>query len=118
MTRSGGAGWCLCDCCDTHLTRREIDVLLLITAELESAEISARLRISVRTVETHVASMLRKVGARNRAGLITHCYASGVLLPGTFPPRWSGQLCVRLSRDACSEPPAPVRPRRIQARLR
>jgi DNA-binding CsgD family transcriptional regulator len=100
MTEDGGTGWCSCGWSGAHLTRREIDVLLFVAEELDNAEIAAELGISIRTVEAHVASMLRKVGSKNRAGLITRSYASGVLLPGTFPPRWSGRSSVILPATA------------------
>lgn len=76
---------------DITLTKREIDVLTLVAAENNNITIASALGVSVRTVETHVASMLRKVGARDRLGLIVRCYAAGVLLPGTLPPQWSGK---------------------------
>jgi DNA-binding CsgD family transcriptional regulator len=100
MTENGGICWCPCDGSGAHLTHREIDVLLFVAQELDNAEIAAKLGISIRTVEAHVASMLRKVGSKNRAGLITRSYASGVLLPGTFPPRWSGRSSVTLPAAA------------------
>jgi DNA-binding CsgD family transcriptional regulator len=48
------------------LTRREAEVLEALGERLTNAEIAARLYLSERTVESHVASLLRKVGARNR----------------------------------------------------
>jgi predicted ATPase len=44
-------------------------VLTLVGEHLSNAEIGARLFISVRTVETHVSSLLRKLGAADRRGL-------------------------------------------------
>ncbi len=49
------------------LTAREIEVLELLSQGLTDKEIGEALSISVRTVETHVGSILRKLGARNRA---------------------------------------------------
>jgi DNA-binding CsgD family transcriptional regulator len=82
--------------CGKHLTKREVDVLMRVAAENDNAEIAQALRVSVRTVEAHVTSMLHKVEARNRAGLIARCYASGILLPG-LPPKWSGSTCLKAS---------------------
>jgi DNA-binding CsgD family transcriptional regulator len=82
--------------CGKHLTKREIDVLMFVAADRDNVQIAARLCVSVRTVEAHVTSMLHKVDARNRAGLIARCYASGILLPGGLPPEWSGTTCLRL----------------------
>jgi predicted ATPase/DNA-binding CsgD family transcriptional regulator len=51
------------------LSPRERDVLLALTEHRSNAEIAARFVLSVRTVESHVASLLRKTGAANRREL-------------------------------------------------
>jgi hypothetical protein len=48
----------------------------------------------VRTIEQHIASMLRKAGAHGRGGLIARAYALGVLASGVWPPLWSGHRCL------------------------
>jgi DNA-binding NarL/FixJ family response regulator len=49
------------------LTNREREVLSLVASAQSNAEIATRLYISVRTVETHVSSILAKLGLRSRA---------------------------------------------------
>ncbi|MEV3961699.1 helix-turn-helix transcriptional regulator [Nocardia sp. NPDC050193] len=44
------------------ISDREAEVLALVGQHRSNAEIAAQLFISVRTVETHVSSLLRKVG--------------------------------------------------------
>jgi two-component system response regulator DevR len=50
------------------LSAREEEVLRHLADGLTDREIGERLGISPRTVETHVGSVLRKLGVRNRAG--------------------------------------------------
>ena len=52
------------------VTSREMDVLTLIREGLSNVEIGERLFLSVRTVETHVGSLLRKTGVANRLQLV------------------------------------------------
>jgi PAS domain S-box-containing protein len=49
-----------------HLTRRQLEVLLLIAEGKRSNEIADELGISVHTVRTHIQGILRTLGAANR----------------------------------------------------
>jgi DNA-binding CsgD family transcriptional regulator len=51
------------------VTSREVDVLALVAEGLTNQELGARLHLSPRTVEKHVASLLAKTGCRGRAQL-------------------------------------------------
>jgi predicted ATPase/DNA-binding CsgD family transcriptional regulator len=50
-------------------TRRETEVLALVGAHQSNADIAAKLHLSVRTVENHVSSLLRKYGVADRRAL-------------------------------------------------
>jgi DNA-binding NarL/FixJ family response regulator len=51
------------------ITARETEILRLVNAGLSNADISHRLFISTRTVESHVSSMLQKTGLTTREQL-------------------------------------------------
>ncbi|MCZ2839614.1 helix-turn-helix transcriptional regulator [Modestobacter sp. VKM Ac-2985] len=55
----------------TELTTAESRVLACLRAGQSNREIAAELFVSVRTVESHVAAILRKTGATSRAKLIS-----------------------------------------------
>ena len=52
------------------LTHRELEVLELLAEELSTAEIAGRLFVEKVTVRTHVASILKKLGAPDRQAAI------------------------------------------------
>ncbi|MDA3911074.1 MAG: response regulator transcription factor [Bacteroidales bacterium] len=64
---------------DVDLTKRELDILKLITEEYTNKEIGEQLNISSRTVDTHRRNLLRKIGAKNSIGLIRFAYNSGLI---------------------------------------
>ena len=51
------------------VTDREAEVLWAVGERLRNREIAERLHLSVRTVESHIAALLRKLGAADRAEL-------------------------------------------------
>ncbi len=71
-----------------RLTPRERDLLARIARGLPNKEIAADLGISVRTVESHRDSLMRKTGLRNVAALTRLALESGLLSqPGKPPTR-------------------------------
>ncbi|WP_409235162.1 ATP-binding protein [Streptomyces sp. PA5.6] len=59
------------------VSAREADVLALLGEHLSNAEIAARLFISVRTVESHVSSLLRKLEVPDRRALSRRAASAG-----------------------------------------
>ena len=51
------------------VTSREMDVLRLVSDGASNAQVAERLFLSPRTIETHVASLLRKTGSEGRDDL-------------------------------------------------
>ena len=66
---------------DADVSDREAEVLALVGARLSNAEIARRLFISVRTVESHRASMMRKLGVHKAAELVRFAIREGLVSP-------------------------------------
>ncbi|MGB7449899.1 MAG: response regulator transcription factor [Ornithinimicrobium sp.] len=59
------------------LTAREEQVLLLVAHGRTNSEVAADLYISASTVKAHLASLMRKLGARNRVEVAMWAYETG-----------------------------------------
>jgi two-component system, NarL family, response regulator NreC len=62
-----------------NLTEREVEVLRLAALGHTNAEISEKLYLSVRTVETHRSNIQQKAGFSTRAELVAYAQAQGLL---------------------------------------
>jgi two-component system response regulator NreC len=66
-----------------EISQRERDVLHLLALGYTNQEIGAKLYISVRTVETHRAHIMRKLRLNTRAELVLYALANGLIGPST-----------------------------------
>ncbi len=64
---------------NTLLTRREKEVLQLITQEFTNQEIADKLFISLHTVDNHRSSLFQKLDAKNTAGLVKKAIENGLV---------------------------------------
>ncbi len=64
------------------LTEREREILVLVARGLTNDEIGLDLSISPATVKTHLARVMAKLGAHDRAQLVVQAYEGGLVKPG------------------------------------
>ena len=66
----------------SQLTDREREILVLVARGLTNDEIGSSLFISPATVKTHLARIMAKLDAHDRAQLVVRAYESGLVKPG------------------------------------
>ncbi len=61
------------------LTERELEVLKLITKQLNTPEIAKTLNVSISTVETHRKNLLKKIKVKNSVGLAMYAVKNKIV---------------------------------------
>lgn len=61
------------------LSKRELEILELISWGYSDKEIAYNLKISARTVQTHVTRIVIKMGARNRTNAVANYFRQGCM---------------------------------------
>ena len=64
-----------------HLTKRQIEILLLIADGLQTKQIAARLVISTKSVEFHKTRIYAAIGVTNVVGAVRFAIREGYLKP-------------------------------------
>ncbi len=65
----------------SRLTRRQSEILALLAADLSTPEIAGRLFLSPRTVDNHVAAIMRKLAVASRVEAVLPAVERGLLPP-------------------------------------
>jgi DNA-binding NarL/FixJ family response regulator len=65
-----------------RLTPRQREVLRLIAEGLSTKEIAFRLKLSIKTIETHRAQIMERLEIRDVAGLVRFAVRTGLIDPG------------------------------------
>jgi DNA-binding NarL/FixJ family response regulator len=89
------------------LTARELEVLRLLAGGLGQQEISTQLRISSRTVGTHIEHILMKLGVQSRAQAVALAYREHLLEPNAPESDQSASPPASLPRRMDGERPGP-----------
>jgi two-component system response regulator NreC len=61
-----------------ELTKREKEIIKLVTQGLTNSQMGEKLFISPKTVDTHRTNIMKKVGVNNVAGLIRFAFQNGI----------------------------------------
>jgi len=71
-------------CAGVSLSKRELDVILLIAEGFTNPQISEKLFVSPHTVITHRRNILQKLGAKNTAAVVLYAVQAGLVSPNKF----------------------------------
>ena len=70
----------------SSLTERELEILTLLASGLSNAELGATLYLSEPTIKTHLSSIFRKLGVRDRVQAVIAAYDAGLVVPAARRP--------------------------------
>lgn len=99
-----------------QLTRQERKVVLALLPGSTNREVADRLFVSMKTVETHLTRIYRKLGCRSRGQVIAAYYAGdlGEILPASISPEVNlptASMAAAVAQIARSDRAAALSPR-------
>jgi DNA-binding CsgD family transcriptional regulator len=62
-----------------YLTRREIEIIRLLSEEHDSEEVAGMLCISRNTVDTHRKNIMKKLNTRSVVGIVRFAFKNGLI---------------------------------------
>ena len=72
---------------NTFLTKREVQVLRLVTSGMLNKEIAIRLRISEKTVKNHISNIFKKINVSDRTQAAIYAIKTGLVELSEMEPR-------------------------------
>jgi len=82
-----------------RLTSRELEVLGCVAHGLANKEIAWKLRISEKTVKSHVSTILGKFGLESRTQAAMHATRMGLVAPQALRPAERGDVSTSHTRS-------------------
>lgn len=61
------------------LTRRQMEVILLVARDMSDREVASNLGLSVSTVKNHMNQIITRLGVRSRTGAVASLMRLGVI---------------------------------------
>ena len=81
------------------LTGREKEIVMLVLEERSSAEIAETLHLSIRTIDSHRASIQRKLKIRSLIGLMKYAIRQGWVEHYAYQPPGAGEKIPETDRN-------------------
>jgi DNA-binding NarL/FixJ family response regulator len=66
--------------CSANLTEQDLSIMTLICKEFTNKEIAERLQLSPRTVDGYRVSIMKKIGAKNTAGIVMYAVKNNIVV--------------------------------------
>ena len=64
---------------DSYLTKREIEIIKLLSEEHDSGEVADLLFISRNTVDTHRKNIMKKINVKSVVGIVRYAFKYGLV---------------------------------------
>jgi DNA-binding CsgD family transcriptional regulator len=64
---------------DEYLTKREIEIIRLLSEDYDSIEVAGLLCISRKTVDTHRKNIMKKIKAKSVVGVVRFAFKNGLI---------------------------------------
>ena len=70
--------------CDVLISKRESEIIVLISEGFTNTQIAEKLFLSSHTVNTHRKNIMSKLGVKNTAGIVMYAVKMNLISPNKF----------------------------------